>query len=324
MSSESDVVMGNQPEDPGASGGTAEGQQQQQQQSHPQNGIDIRQALDILSSRTPHNHDRKENANNNNSNHHTEGGCCNDHGNGNGQGIPAEMRAMGQTIDLYAAPPGGGKDNATQQHENEQKSVQEMEQAQKKKAAEHHAALVKSLQEMTETSDLLRTLLRAQEDRVQTYKNYDAALQRVLQNGNFTAYPPACATATASFAMLSDTIRAVRDEMEARDQSTKGKSKSSNSNSFSQYVDWIQQLQSFEKEKLQLTAALHLEKIRARNLQEEMRQTEDDEGASNVLGLLQEGVAGLEGKVAKCVEDINYVLEDVRCALLEEVEEEEE
>ena len=114
--------------------------------------------------------------------------------------------------------------------------------------------------------------------------------------------------------MLSDTIRAVKEEMQSR------KGESSN---LKQYMDWIQQLQHLEKEKLQLTAALHLEKIRERNQQEEVRQN-DNEGEQRVLHLLREGIAGLESKVVKCMESINDVLEDFRCALLEEMEEEEE
>jgi hypothetical protein len=311
MSSESNAGIEIQQDRVGSSTDAAPPVSSNSQQPPTQNGIDIRQALEILSERTPHSHAHKENHG------HTEKGvaCC--HSGDGTQDIPADMKAMGQTIDLFAA---SGRAKIETQEPNPSKSIEDIQEEQKQKAAQHHAALVESLKEMTKTSDLLRTILTSQEDRVQTYRRYDIALQKVLQSGNFTAYPPACATATASFAMLSETIRAVKDEMETRRNT---------SANMRRYMDWIQQLQSLEKEKLQLTAALHLEKIRERNQREDIRQksSETDDangGEQRVLHLLQEGIAGLEGKITMGMENINDVLEDFRCALLEEVEEEED
>ena len=113
------------------------------------------------------------------------------------------------------------------------------------------------------------------------------------------------------------------------------KKQSSQKQKYTQYIDWIQSLQSLEKEKLQLTAAIHLEKIRVSNQQSELQQQgkkqkqqkgddEMTEGDTRVLDLLEQGVTNLQQKIDKCVADINILLDDLRCALVEEIEEEED
>jgi redox-sensitive bicupin YhaK (pirin superfamily) len=265
----------------------------------PQNGIDIRQALDILSSRTAHFHSSHDTG-------HDDAGCCH-----YGDNIPEDLKSMGQTIDML-----GSNAEASSMPDSLAQDVINLEKEQKEKAEKHKAELKASLKSMTKTSDLIRVLLRAQEDRVQTYQTYDAALQQVLNTGNLTAYPPACALATASFSMLSDTIRTVVEEMSTRISSS---SNSSNSN-LNQYIQWTRSLQGLEKEKLQFTAALHLERIRANNEQGLSGGRNADDV---VLGMLQQGIGELEQKIRKCASDINVVLEDLRCALVEEMEEEE-
>lgn len=76
-------------------------------------------------------------------------------------------------------------------------------------------------------------------------------------------------------------------------------------------VRWIGKLQTLEKTKLDLTAALHLEKIR------EQTGLVDDGGLGTVTKLLQEGVHTLEKKVTQRVEEINDVLEELRYAAFE-------
>ena len=72
-------------------------------------------------------------------------------------------------------------------------------------------------------------------------------------------------------------------------------------------------LQNHEREKLNLTAALHLERIRAQN-----QLLETSEGDERITGFLNEGVASIRRRVATCVEEINDVLEELRYAKLEE------
>jgi hypothetical protein len=113
-----------------------------------------------------------------------------------------------------------------------------------------------------------------------------------------TAYPNICARATASFSVLSDTINTIAfilKEVHKR----------------SDLVTLLSKLQKEEREKLNVTAALHLERIRERNVAG---------GDERVSRLLQEGVASLKQKVATCIDAINDVLEEIRYALAEEDE----
>lgn len=128
----------------------------------------------------------------------------------------------------------------------------------------------------------------------------------VLDSGNMTSYPDRCAKATASFAVLSATVKEIQSILQSRGRTDLSKS--------------IQQLQSLEKEKLQLTAAHHLERIRERN---KLPQGDDDASAADlrIQKLLQEGVASLQQKIYTTIEAINEIIDDIRCSFLEEEEE---
>ena len=124
-------------------------------------------------------------------------------------------------------------------------------------------------------------------------------------------YPKICAEATASFSVLSETINAVRQILGEAPRNRKD------------LTVLLARLQKAEKEKLNLTAALHLEKIRAQS-QEQIGQQkqEETEGAvdKRIASLLQQGVASLQQKIAKTIEEINETLEELRYALMEENE----
>ena len=124
-------------------------------------------------------------------------------------------------------------------------------------------------------------------------------LQIVLQTGNMTTYPDACAKATASFSVLSETIKSIQELLESQRQ-RKDLSK------------FITQLQRYEKEKLYLTAACHLERIRERN------QKVESEQDPRTAKLLRDGVQSLQQKIQAVVEQINEVLDEIRCVVLEE------
>ena len=98
--------------------------------------------------------------------------------------------------------------------------------------------------------------------------------------------------------MLSETIKTIQEILQSRGRKDLAK--------------LIVQLQSFEKEKLQLTAASHLERIRQQNQQ----GTEGED--ARITKLLNDGVISLQQKIATCVENINEVLDEIRCSLLEE------
>jgi hypothetical protein len=153
----------------------------------------------------------------------------------------------------------------------------------------------------------------------------DSGLTTVLQTGNMTTYPETCARATASFSVLSDSIKMVQEIILLARQRK-------------DLAGLLAQLQSHEKEKLFLTAAHHLERIRQRNHEfqqpDEVHQRQVQPVADQVEAtttadpriakLLSESVTSLQFKIATSVESINEILEELRCAMLEEEEEEEQ
>jgi hypothetical protein len=112
-----------------------------------------------------------------------------------------------------------------------------------------------------------------------------------------TNYPYVCAAATSSFSVCSDTINIIQTVL---------KEPSRNRPDLQQL---IATLQTHEKEKLSLTAALHLDRIR------ESQQVGGDE---RILTLITQAVASLRTKIEACVEQINDVLEEIRYAMVEE------
>jgi hypothetical protein len=119
-------------------------------------------------------------------------------------------------------------------------------------------------------------------------------------------YPSICAKATASFSVLSDTINAIEGVLvEGHNRRDLQK--------------LLRQLQQHEKEKLNVTAALHLERIRERNQKLQVNNYNNNNGGDErVSRLLQEGVTAMKERIATCVEGINEVLEELRYALAEE------
>ena len=137
-------------------------------------------------------------------------------------------------------------------------------------------------------------------------------LQAVLQTGNMTTYPETCAKATATFSVLSDTVKMVQATLD--DKTTRNRS---------DLAKLLKQLQAHEKEKLHLTAAHHLERIRQRNnnIQYQTSNGEDESSSlseDRISQLLREGVASLQFKINPCVESINEALDEIRCAILDE------
>ena len=112
-----------------------------------------------------------------------------------------------------------------------------------------------------------------------------------------------CAHATAAFCVCSDTIIQIRTILFEQHGRT-------------DLQTLLTNLQQYEKEKLNLTAALHLEQIRHRN--ENLNFKSQHTGDPRIGQLLQQGVQSLQHKVAACVENINETIEEIRYALLDE------
>jgi hypothetical protein len=132
-----------------------------------------------------------------------------------------------------------------------------------------------------------------------------SGLHMVLKTGNMTSYPDTCSKVTASFSVLSETVKTIQTILLKE-------RKRSNLSTF------IRQLQSHEQEKLHLTAAHHLERVRQ---QQHNHQQPHDQVDPRIAHLLDEGVASLSQKIAVCIECINEVLDELRCEMMEEEEE---
>jgi len=238
--------------------------------------------------------------------------------------VAQERKEMGQTIDLESSdlqwtnmgqaqcpcpPPAEDAVSAAAEADPDaQQKRRALEERRKKNEAERRAKL-----DTMSVSELLRAALSAQSERTLTYKTYDGGLDTVLSTGNITAYPGVVAAATASFAVLSDTINAIRATL-AEKHCRKDLDK------------LLGDLQRHEKEKLSTTAALHLERIREKNEAAIVGAAVASSGASasadtRVQNMLQEGVTTLRSKVGELVEAINETLEEIRYAALEEEEE---
>jgi len=150
---------------------------------------------------------------------------------------------------------------------------------------------------------LLQAFFQFQEERVSTYRNFDRELNEILEQKNIAHYPTIVTQATASFSLLSDSINNVRFILQ-------------NNYKRQDLVRWIQKLQELEKQKLTITAALHMESIRKCN---ETLSLQHDCGKNPaVSNLLHDGVVSLKSKVAQSVGNINEVLEELRCIVAEE------
>ena len=266
-------------------------------QEDSQSGIDVKQALEILSSRVP--------------NDYTETPS-------------AAMRGMGQVIDMFA--PSSDGPHPPSEPTTQDKTTTSTSAAKAATPEEQRQKIRDSLKDLPLVA-LLKTVLTAQEDRVRTYRLYDDALGKVLETNRLTDYPPACVAATAAFAVLSNTVAAVRDELSGQVENKNDLSTAA-ATVCSSIIKSIGDLQELERQKLQLTAAYHLEQIRANNLKQpnntNAEEDEEVEVDTSELSLLKDGIADLRSKIETCRSEITCIIDDLRCALLELIELEEE
>lgn len=112
-------------------------------ETNQQQGIDIRQALSILSARSEP------------SESHRDGCACCHHG----SQVPESAKTMGQTIDLFAP---------TKSEKEDHDDVKRLEQERKERLERIRV----ELNTMTD-KDLLQAVLKVQEDRVAAYREYE-------------------------------------------------------------------------------------------------------------------------------------------------------
>lgn len=121
----------------------------------PQNGIDIRQALSILSARSEQ---MEEDSGKDGC------GCC------SGNEVPESAKSMGQTIDILATPTSKHSEQAASS-QTEEERVQEQQRLENERK-ERQENIRTEIQSMSE-KELLQAVMQAQQERVATYKEYE-------------------------------------------------------------------------------------------------------------------------------------------------------
>ena len=166
---------------------------------------------------------------------------------------------------------------------------------------------------------------------------FQSGLEDVLRTGNITYYPAICAEATASFAVLSDVINCIieilvlvctvpDDNDNKNDDNT---TTNSNNRKNIELHKLLQNLQKHECNKLNYTAAYHLERIRGSSSEQPTTTNGDNNNNNNNNNtstterlLLQQGAQSLQIKITTCIENINEILDEIRSAIIDEDEEE--
>lgn len=185
------------------------------------------------------------------------------------------LRGMGQVLSVV-----GGE-------ESEAASVEETREEEERNRKKKEQLAKDRYEELSKlsTQDLISVVMKAQEERTRTYTQYNKDLDAILQTHNIGHYVTIVAQVTAVFSVQSDVINtAKRCIAEIHDKKD--------------IEALISSLQSYEKEKLSLTAALHLERIR------------EDENKGDQL--LLQGISSLRNKIFKVIGNINDCLEELR------------
>ncbi|KAL7476713.1 hypothetical protein ACHAWX_000084, partial [Stephanocyclus meneghinianus] len=180
----------------------------------------------------------------------------------------------------------------------------EQHEAMKQERLKRGKEIQSALQSLS-VSELLGAIFAGQEERVATYKIFDQGLSTILLSGNITSYPSLCAKVTATFSVVSDTINAVKSSLVERHKRH-------------DIGEIVSRLQKYEGEKLNLTAAIHLEKLRLKNADLGLSFNGSDERSAQ---LLEKGIKNLERNISTNLELINEVLEELRCTAADETHE---
>ena len=187
------------------------------------------------------------------------------------------------------------------------------------------------------TNALVRRFQALQEQRVISYRRFDAGLDKLLVGGAaggedagegskhfmLKAYPQLCAETTASFASLSDEINAI--EAALRTSGTTAADVGAGAMPLDakrrvNVADLIRRLQLEEKEKLTLAAAMHLERIREHARPDAVSASAGGDG-DDVSNKDKEYVRRRLGEV---MGTINELLDELRCDLADECAEDDD
>jgi hypothetical protein len=220
---------------------------------------------------------------------------------------------LGQVIDLLPPAPSSPNNKKEDDDGNDQEAAAALS-----TEARAQASVAKLQEGLTgfDVPGLVGAFRQAQEERAQAYQRFDEGLNKVLASGAFVEYDGLCAEATAGFAALSNLVNAVAHCLETAPHDRKV------------VAGLLRRVQAEEKEKLSLTAALHLEKFRLATVRGVMPMVgggcggggggagEKEDGREERL--LREGVKTLEGRIGEVKVRINEILEELRYEFEEE------
>ena len=169
---------------------------------------------------------------------------------------------------------------------------------------------------------LLVQLLRLQEARVEIYHHFNSAFETLLETRNFTPYRLACHRVTTRFAALSQGVRLVREYL--RSIEGEGVDGIGGHGAPGGLCETITNLQAAEKRKLETTAQLQLlrQHLTLRKEEDASHRHQHDHSDHDVHGPevekasvadLTEAVHLQNAALAEIIDEINSIVEDLRC-----------
>jgi len=169
----------------------------------------------------------------------------------------------------------------------------------------------------------LSLLFQLQRERVQTYTLYDTGLQMILSHGQghhptVDEYTALCTNVTATFTVLSNSINTICSIM--IETSKNQEEKINDRMTMNEIIPWIQKLQQLEKQKLQFTAALHLEKIRlyyTRSIDESSSEEDITNSTTKQTVLFHQSIKQLNISITNVIQQINEVMDEMQSIMLD-------
>lgn len=155
-------------------------------------------------------------------------------------------------------------------------------------------------------SELLLQLLSRQDERVAAYQRFEAGFELFLQVPEAEGYEALVQISTARFREISDSVLAIETELRSRERPAP------------ELATVVRRLQEQERDKLALTAQLHI--VRHGLAIDSLREEAELDGAGDggwrrASAMRAEERAELEGKLAALTAELNDTLDEVRCEL---------
>ncbi|GLD94433.1 hypothetical protein PINS_up003044 [Pythium insidiosum] len=178
------------------------------------------------------------------------------------------------------------------QHQQQQQEPESSDAA--NESAKNEDVPVDAVVDERDAATLVRAFLALQERRVDIYRRFETGFKQHQATAGFQAF---CTDITCEFADVSAQINAIESTLRTRQLTA--------------LAGLLRRVQEQEKEKLVLTSALLVEKMR---LADQQRCAEPDDSVSV---LLERSIVSLSKQQQAIVERINEFLDEIRMELLE-------